>query len=78
MLQIAWEWILCNAPWLFSGIGIAIIGLFFGRKKFVQKRTNIKNKISINGNKDSLTSFESANFGIITNEVRGDGDKKID
>ena len=76
MLQSIWTWILCNAHWLFSGVGIALIGILFGRKKLFQRQTKINNKITIEGNKDSSASFDGANFGIITKEVGNDNDKK--
>ena len=78
MLYVIWEWVLPKTPWLFSGVGVAALGVFFGRKKLAQRQTKIKNNIKIKSNKDTTVSFNGANFGVVATEVHNEKHKKDD
>jgi hypothetical protein len=82
ILQQIWEWVLTNKTWVFSGVGVAVVGSVFSfifvRKKVAQKQSNNKTRIVIRDNNESPISFNGANFGIITNEVQDGRHKKED
>ena len=52
---LSWEWIVANKEWLFSGVGLSVIGILFSALGFAfvlyrmhrqrQQVTNLNNKV---------------------------------
>jgi len=65
----AWQWILDNKEWLFSGAGLVLV-VWIGRLTFRRRKANTSQKIR--SGKDSVNIQVGHNMNVRSEETRHD------